>query len=555
MATYALWDIQELPLGIPMIRRKVEAFLETNGLRLEAVDAYFAIESPEGRILAGGGYQKDILKCIAVAEPYRSEGLMAPIVSRLLQEVGSRQVKVFTKPENRAVFESLGFHLLASAPKAILMETGAGLEAYCRYLEGFRRPGKVGAIVLNANPFTLGHRYLIEKALKTVDRLFLIPVREENPPFSYAERVAMIRAGVEKWGEKVVVLEGSDYQISAATFPSYFLKEPSDAAETQMRLDLDLFSRHIAPALGASVRFVGSEPADALTARYNRLMKRELGDINLVEIPRLKGANGRFVTASRVRKALEEGRLSRAAALTPASDRPYLLAALAERALRLEAEAPLKPGLVCPEGPGAHRDMDLRLMQKGIAAIRPYFPAMVLSSDPDALRQLGIEAEAAMLRATGGVNTHRGAIFAFGLALRSGGNSRKIARLAKAVCGPLRTPGARENALGGYLDVFAFGLPYYRDIQRQPYALQRLLCYYMATLTDSCVLHRGGAEKAEALKSLAAEAFEALHHESDAVTIETQLRALCRYCEKENLSPGGAADLLALTIFIDSINA
>ena len=70
-------------------------------------------------------------------------------------------MKVFTKPENRSVFESLGFRVLAEAPKAILMENGRGLEDYCRYLRAHQAPG---VIVMNANPFTLGHKYLIEQA-------------------------------------------------------------------------------------------------------------------------------------------------------------------------------------------------------------------------------------------------------------------------------------------------------------------------------------------------------------------------------------------------------
>ncbi|MDT3365808.1 MAG: [citrate (pro-3S)-lyase] ligase, partial [Bacteroidota bacterium] len=122
MTTYGNWDIQEMPMGSPLFRAKVERFLGANGLRLEEVDSYCVIEGPDGEILAGGGIQKDTLKCLAVAESARSEGLLAPIVSRLL-DIGSDypQRKVFTKPANRAIFESLGFHLVAAAPEAILL--------------------------------------------------------------------------------------------------------------------------------------------------------------------------------------------------------------------------------------------------------------------------------------------------------------------------------------------------------------------------------------------------------------------------------------------------
>ena len=298
-------DIQELPLSVPMIRRKVEDFLGSNGLRLGEVDLYLAVLSDDGAILAGGGLQRDILKCLAVSAEARSLGLSVPLISRLISvasERGCTNLKVFTKPENRALFESLGFKLLAEAPKAILLENGRGLADYCAYL---RAHPASGVIVMNANPFTLGHRYLVEQSVLALGpstssgtepvsagepveppKLTIIPVKEEASRFPYRERLAMLRAGCDGLAD---VVEGSDYQISAATFPTYFLKDLSDAAETQMRLDIDLFGRHIAPALGATVRFVGSEPVDPLTARYNALMKELLPKygVQLVEIKRL----------------------------------------------------------------------------------------------------------------------------------------------------------------------------------------------------------------------------------------------------------------------------
>ena len=654
-------DIQELPLRVPYFRHQVEDFLGSNGLRLEEVDLYMAVLDDEGRILAGGGLYRDIIKCIAVSSAARSLGLSVPLISRLIScasERGFTNVKVFTKPENRAVFESLGFKLLAEAPKAILMENGRGLEDYCRYLGGHRAPG---VIVMNANPFTLGHRYLVEQAsviLSGAHRaesksLTIIPVRENRSLFPYSERLAMIRQGSEDWAD---VVEGSDYQISAATFPTYFLKDLSDAAETQMRLDIDLFGRHIAPALGASVRFVGSEPADPLTARYNALMKEMLPayGVQVVEVPRLKGSNGRFVKASRVRALLEQGRYRAAAALTPASTHPYLLAVLAERALRLELDTPLKPGLVGPDSTGAHQDMDYDLMLRSIGAIRPFFPRMALATSPEDLRQLGIDAEKAMLAATGGVNTHRGAIFALGLALFAAARTilpagRRmevrdnkqlmqscLVEIAQAISSNSlkdnnfhSTPsshgsqavrqygvkGAREMALEGYRDLFERWLPYYRRFKispRDPSGLGRndsssalpgrndngsallgrndngqvschfersrrrsreiytLLCI-ISSLDDTCIIHRAGFERAQEVKREAADILREIPGQAgndekvagndgmvagkDDVMADLigHLKQLCDRYAAEGVSPGGAADMLALTIFMDSI--
>ena len=608
-----------------MVRRQVEDFLGSNGLRLGEVDLYLAVLSADGAILAGGGLQRDILKCLAVSAEARSLGLSVPLISRLLSvasERGYTNVKVFTKPENLSVFESLGFKLLASAPKAILLENGRGLADYCAYLRAHPAPG---VIIMNANPFTLGHRYLVEQASLSFRapegrrNLTIIPVKEDASRFPYTERLAMLRASA---GDLADVVEGSDYQISAATFPTYFLKNLSDAAETQMRLDIDLFGRHIAPALGARVRFVGTEPADPLTARYNALLKELLPNygVQLVEIPRL--TIEKSVTATEVRALVDEGRFKEASALTPVSTWPYLLAELAERALRMELDTPMKPGLVGPDSVGAHKDMDYDIMRKGIAAIRPFFPQMALAGTPEELRQLGIDAEAAMLAATGGVNTHRGAIFALGLALNAAlrtfsaaqplrpaesrpaqlAHNEQVMRnsLVQMYQGIYRNQlkdnglggtqlshggevvrqygvkGARELASEGYQALFEDWLPYYRNLQISPLASlgrndngtslgrndkMREICTLlriMATLDDTCVIHRVGYARAmevkeEAMALLKEIPGQAGNDKGVMADLIGHLKDMCDRYAAEGISPGGAADMLALTILIDSI--
>ena len=566
MQHYENHSIQELPLSVPYFHGLVERFLGENGLRMEALDSYTVIEDEEGRILAGAGLSGDVIKCIAVAAEARSEGLVAPVVSHLISQAASRgitELKLFTKPENQDIFESLGFHVIARAPLAILMENGRGLE---RYLSTFPAPTghlTTGVVVMNANPFTLGHQYLLEQAASRVDRLLVIPVREDRQCFPYAERLAMIKAGAPSG---LTVLEGSDYQISAATFPTYFLKDLSDAAETQMRLDLDLFSKHIAPALGASVRFVGAEPSDALTARYNEIMKEVLPEV--VEIPRLE--TGHPISASSVRKFLEQGSFTCASALCPKSTRPYLLGYLADRALRMELDTPLKPGLVGPDSCGAHKDMDYGVMLRGIEALRPFWPRMAQARNPLELKELGIEAEKAMLEATGGVNTHRGAIFALGLALNACGmevpvsedvmqnNLGKIAQVilrnsqndshlhfthGEAAVKQYGVKGARAMAAEGYQALWHDWLPYYRAFGPGPKkesVRQLTLLKIISTLDDTCVIHRVGHERAQEVKQEARGGMG-------------PLKEMCDRYAREGISPGGAADMLALTIFIDSI--
>ena len=581
--------ISEAPLSLNSVRRRVEAFLTANGLRLAPLDRYVVVTRDEDgdEILAGGGLDGNVIKCVAVSESARSEGLMNILVSRLIviaREEGRESVKAFTKPENEGIFKSLGFGLLASAPKAILMENGrGGLPEYKKYLASLARPGRNGAIVMNANPFTKGHRYLVEQAASQVDNLYVIVVKEDRSRFPYVERKAMIEAGCAGL-DNVVVCEGSDYAISAATFPTYFLKKLDDATDTQIALDLDLFVNHIAKPLGVTVRFAGSEPEDALTRRYNELMAEILPGtsvavvrqawrpIDFVEIPRLE-QKGKPLSATALRLALDEGGFKEAMEYIPKSTIPYLVADLAERALRLELDTTPKPGLVDRRDNGAHKDMDYALMSKSISALRPYLTRLAVESakdiDPAKIKEIGIEAEKAMLKATGGVNTHKGALFCIGLSVAAASYlasttgsveaysfKELVSRAASEIPSARGTHGAEakrsfkavgalENARAAYPELFTDWLPYYRSLEGDPFRCHKTLLHIMTTLDDTNILHRRGAE---GLAHAEAEAARLLEDFS-----ESGLSSLNKDFIRENISPGGSADMLSLTIFIESI--
>ena len=120
--------------------------------------------------------------------------------------------------------------------------------------------------------------------------------------------------------------------------------------------------------------------------------------------------------------------------------------------------------------------------------------------------------------------------------------------------------GAREMALSGYKDLFASWQPYYSGIKKQPYAIQRTLIALIAALDDTCIIHRAGYERSEELRDQAAEIFGEISHRDKACSpeefsekVRSRLEALCRQYAGEGVSPGGAADMLALTILIDSL--
>lgn len=605
-------NILELHPTIPRQRRQIEMFLQTNGLRYDDVDYYAAIvDESSDEMIAGGGLKGSVIKCVAVADGHKGEAVANVIVSHLIAKAnaeGCQCVKLYTKPDNRQLFESLSFRLIAESPNAILMETGVGgIEKYSEELRvkseelkndesvvsNARKP--IGAIVMNANPFTLGHRFLVEQSSELVERLYVVVVREDCSMFSYNERKAMVSQGVRDIGN-VVVVDGSDYAVSAATFPTYFLKQLSDATDTQIILDLDLYRRRIAPALGATIRFFGSEPTDSLTRRYNELMHQQLGEEHVHEIQR-KQQEGSAISASRVRKAMMEGCLWDAIQLVPPTTIPYIIGHLASMALQTELDTTPKPGLVDRNDNGAHRDMDHALMLRSIQALHPYFVRLAqlgfTDKQPchDEIVNIGIEAEREMFKATGGVNTHKGALFSIGLAAvalageafcritQAEGcgtmayndvNSKQIQSLSNSIASLARLfpdtngthgskakannilKGALDNAREGYTQLFKAWLPFYIDriAEGDNYALHKTLLRIMCDLDDTNIVYRTSMETMQEVKT---EARQMLDTSRNIVNFEAALQAMNTDYIHRNISPGGSADMLSLVVFLSCV--
>jgi len=167
-----------------------------------------------------------------------------------------------------------------------------------------------GAIVMNCNPFTLGHKYLIEHAASKTEHLYIFVVEEDKSEFSFKDRYKLVKQNTKDM-QNVTVLPSGKFIISSLTFDAYFGKSgisEQQAVEQDASFDLLIFAAAIAPTLNIKTRFVGQEPFDPLTRHYNEEMKTLLPEYgcNVVEIPRLE-KDGGAVSASRVRKLLKDG--------------------------------------------------------------------------------------------------------------------------------------------------------------------------------------------------------------------------------------------------------
>lgn len=189
------------------------------------------------------------------------------------------------------------------------------------------RRESVGAIVMNCNPFTKGHLFLIEQALQYVQGLYVFVVQEDKSAFSFSDRLRLVQEGTRHLKDDIAVVPSGVFIISSFTFPHYFIKDKASISVDTTN-DLMIFSALIAPALNITHRFVGEEPICAVTKSYNEQMMYLLPDmgIDVHIIPRTTVDTGLSISASVVRQACEEGDWVTVKAMVPQSTYEYLMA-------------------------------------------------------------------------------------------------------------------------------------------------------------------------------------------------------------------------------------
>ncbi|MFA7364504.1 MAG: [citrate (pro-3S)-lyase] ligase [Aminobacteriaceae bacterium] len=293
----------------------------------------------DGKLVATGALVGNILQGIAVDREIEGEGAAAVVASALVKkavERGIRRIFIYSKPEEARRFQDLGFTLLASVSVessglgASLLEWGSeGINAWKKNTAVIaeNKPPMAGSVVVNCNPFTLGHRRLIEYASGNSKWLYIFVVQEDRSLFPFDVRFRLVSEGTADL-PNVTVVPGGPYVISSATFPTYFTRiqagdNSGKIIELYAALDLEMFRKHVVPILNIGTRFVGTEPYCPVTSVYNEMMKRILPvpeedcrAIDVVEIPRFL-EEGVPVSASRVRDLIRENMMNEVEKLVP----------------------------------------------------------------------------------------------------------------------------------------------------------------------------------------------------------------------------------------------
>lgn len=216
--------------------------------------------------------------------------------------------------------------LLNEESQSNALEEKAENNQLAEYLNGIRQyKPRIGGIVMNCNPFTLGHRYLIEYAARQTDKLYIFVVEEDKSVFPFEDRFELVKKGIADLSNVIVIPSGK-FIISSLTFKQYFEKGENQDVVIDASNDVEIFAKSIAPALNITVRFAGEEPLDNVTKQYNASMRSILPQygIEFAEIPRKKQGD-EVISASRVRKLLETKEFDSIAKLVPKTTLDYLL--------------------------------------------------------------------------------------------------------------------------------------------------------------------------------------------------------------------------------------
>ena len=339
MSEYAISQIY------PSDRRantQINELLLAEGIRRDAnLDYTCGMYDEEMNIIATGSCFGNTLRCMAVSSAHQGEGLMNQIVTHLISvqfERGNTHLFLYTKCNSAKFFGDLGFYEIARIDgQIVFMENRK--TGFTSYLEKLKKETeqsgvfqkfscndsaktKIAALVMNANPFTLGHQYLVEKAASENDILHLFIVNEDQSLVPFSVRKKLVLEGTAHL-KNIIYHESGPYIISNATFPSYFQKDADAVMESHANLDLTIFVR-IAQALGINYRYVGEEPNSQVTGIYNEIMAKKLPEnqITCKIIPR-KEANGSVISASTVRTALKSGKMELLKTLVPETTLRY----------------------------------------------------------------------------------------------------------------------------------------------------------------------------------------------------------------------------------------
>lgn len=340
--------ISEVSTSDSDTNEQIVTLLEAEGIHKDKnLDYTCAMFDEDMQVIATGSCFSNTLRCLAVSSVHQGEGLMNQILTHLISvqfSRGNTHLFLYTKCNSAPFFADLGFYEIAAIKNQIvfmenkrngfssylekleqssamqittLEETKILTESNATNLQKTLSSAKIAALVINANPFTLGHQYLVEKAARENDILHLFIVEEDVSLIPFSIRKKLVLGGTSHL-PNIIYHDSGPYIISNATFPGYFQKDDQAVMESHAELDLAVFIK-IAEALHITKRYIGEEPFSETTGIYNKVMAEKLPEngIDCIIVPRKQyidtenetqnsQSHSLPISASTVRQAIKE---------------------------------------------------------------------------------------------------------------------------------------------------------------------------------------------------------------------------------------------------------
>jgi len=314
-----------------LYREKAKEFLLKMNLSPdEPVDETIVAEI--NKVIVGTcSYHKNIIKLFAVHKEFQGQGISEILlteITNLMFDQGITDHFVFTKPENGYVFEGFGFKRVQETEHVALFESSMrDVRKYVKkmFVDSGLGQEKKAALVVNCNPFTKGHKYLIQKASEENGSVVVFVVQEDLSLFPYKDRLRLVKEGIKEL-PNVTVLPAGDYIISSSTFPTYFLHDKEQKTIIFQELDAAIFGQYIAPAFNITRRYIGTEPYSMTTGDYNKALINTLPkyEVEVILVERLMIGEA-AVSASTVRKLIKNEEWDRIREIVPQTTYDYLM--------------------------------------------------------------------------------------------------------------------------------------------------------------------------------------------------------------------------------------
>lgn len=333
------YEIESVNLNSINEINSVTTFLNKFNLKYERID-YTIIIKDNDKIIATCSKYENVIKCFAIDKEYQGMGISNSLISNITQKLfleGIYHSFIFTKAENKDIFESLGYKNVFTTDKVSLLENGN--KSINTSLLKLSKKYKIdnnkyyASIVMNCNPFTLGHRYLIEKASKENENVIIFIVEEDKSIFPFKIRYEIVKDSVRDL-ENVIVIPGGKYIISSATFPNYFLKQNDNILKEYTKLDCNIFGKYFSNIFNIKKRYVGSEDNCKVTNIYNETLVSLLPKYDVeVEIVSRKKNSDEPISASKVRELIKENNMEKVKSLVPKTTFDFLTSKEGEKVI------------------------------------------------------------------------------------------------------------------------------------------------------------------------------------------------------------------------------